>query len=147
MLTLYAGLALARRGRRYAPRRERAATLIAGGANGLVTGATGVLVIPMIPYIEALAIERDALVQLMAMVFFTSALALGLVLADAGRYDESLRNLSLWAIGPALAGVLAGEWLCAADDADQNRDRGAVKHLAPTARRDLHPNRKLGDEQ
>ena len=44
-------------------------------------------------------------------MFCTSALALALVLAESGRYDESLRNLSLWAVAPALAGVLAGEWL------------------------------------
>ena len=108
-LMLYAGLALARRNARYAPRRERTVTLIAGSANGLITGATGVLTIPMIPYMEALKIERDALVQLMAMVFCTSALALALVLTETGRYDEGLRNLSLWSVGPALAGVLAGE--------------------------------------
>ena len=108
---LYAVLALARRGRCYAPKGERAVTLIAGSANGLITGATGVLTIPMVPYMEALKIERDALVQLMAMVFCTSALSLALVLAETGRYDENLRNLSLWAVGPALAGVLAGEWL------------------------------------
>ena len=48
----------------------------------------------MVPYMEALAIERDALVQLMAMVFCTSALALALTLAETGRYDEDLRNLS-----------------------------------------------------
>ena len=63
-LMLYAGLALARRGGGYAPRRERALTLIAGSANGVITGATGVLTIPMVPYMEALSIERDALVQL-----------------------------------------------------------------------------------
>ena len=32
-------------------------------------------------------------------------------LAETGRYDADLRNLSLWAVAPALAGVLAGEWL------------------------------------
>ena len=106
---IYAGLALARRGGRYAPRSERALTLIAGSANGIVTGATGVLVIPMVPYMEALRLKRDALVQLMAMVFCTSALAL--TLAETGCYDASLRNLSIWAVLPALAGVLAGEWL------------------------------------
>ena len=110
-LMIYAGLALARRGRRYAPRSERTVTLIAGSANGLITGATGVLTIPMVPYMEALKVERAALVQLMAMVFCTSALSLALTLAETGRYDESLRNLSLWAVGPALSGVLAGEWL------------------------------------
>lgn len=110
-LMLYAGLALARRGGRYAPRNERALTLIAGSANGVITGATGVLTIPMVPYMEALKLDRDALVQLMAMVFCTSALALALTLAETGRYDENLRNLSLWSVAPALAGVLAGEWL------------------------------------
>ena len=110
-LMLYTGLALARRSKRYAPRGERALTLIAGSANGVITGATGVLTIPMVPYMEALKIERDALVQLMAIVFCTSALALAFTLAETGRYDASLRILSLWAVGPALAGVLAGEWL------------------------------------
>ena len=120
-LMLYAVLTLARRGGRYAPRRERTVTLIAGSANGLITGATGVLTIPMVPYMEALAIERDALVQLMAMVFCTSALSLALTLAETGRYDESLRNLSLWAVGPALAGVFAGKRLRARMSAERFR--------------------------
>ena len=110
-LMFYTGLALARRSKRYAPRGERALTLIAGSANGVITGATGVLTIPMVPYMEALKIERDALVQLMAIVFCTSALALAFILAETGRYEEGLRNLSFWAVAPALAGVLAGEWL------------------------------------
>lgn len=86
---LYAGLAALARSGRYAPKRERALTLLAGSANGLVTGATGVLVIPMVPYMERLDIERDALVQLMAMVFCTSALALALVLAEKRRGSAS----------------------------------------------------------
>ena len=110
-LMVYVALALARRSGRYAPKGERTLTLLAGSTNGLVTGATGVLVIPMVPYMEALKIERDALVQLMAMVFCTSALAIALTLAETGRYDADLRNLSLWAAAPALAGMVAGEWL------------------------------------
>ena len=93
------------------PATPHADSLLAGSTNGLVTGATGVLVIPMVPYMEALKIERDALVQLMAMVFCTSALAIALTLAETGRYDADLRNLSLWAAAPALAGMVAGEWL------------------------------------
>ena len=110
-LMLYSGIALTRRSKRYAPRNERALTLFAGSANGIVTGATGVLIIPMVPYMEALALKRDAFVQLLAMVFCTSALALALTLAETGRYDADLRNLSFWAVVPALAGVWAGEWL------------------------------------
>ena len=77
-LMLYAALALGRRSRRYAPKGERTLTLLAGTANGVVTGASGVLVVPMVPSMEALKIERDALVQRMAMVFCTSALSLAL---------------------------------------------------------------------
>ena len=88
-------------------RRKR--RMIAGSANGLITGATGVLTIPMVPYMEALKIERGALVQLMAMVFCRSALAL--TLAETERYDKNSRNLSMWAVAPALAGVFVGEWV------------------------------------
>ena len=49
-LMTYVGLTLATRSRRYAPRAERTVTLLAGSTNGLVTGAAGVLVIPMVPY-------------------------------------------------------------------------------------------------
>ena len=109
-LMLYAGFALMRR-KRYVPNNERALTLFAGSLNGIVTGATGVLIVPLVPCMEALALKRDAFVQLLAMVFCTSALALALTLAEAGRYDADLRNLSLWAIVPALAGVWTGERL------------------------------------
>ena len=120
-LMIYVVLALARRCRRYAPKHERTLTLLAGSMNGIVTGATGVLVIPMVPYMEALKVERDELVQLMAMVFCMSALAIALSLAESGRYDADLRNLSLWSVVPALAGMVAGEWLRRRMSADRFR--------------------------
>ncbi len=111
VLVLYAFSAIARREGHYEPKREEMMTALAGALNGLVTGATGILVIPMIPYIERIKLERDALVQMMAMVFCTSALALAITLAHHQRYDPQLRNLSLWAIAPALPGVMVGEWI------------------------------------
>src|SRR6185312_8244162 len=40
-----------------------------GAATGLVTGATGVFVIPAVPYLQALGFEKDDLVQVLGLSF------------------------------------------------------------------------------
>jgi uncharacterized membrane protein YfcA len=56
-----------------------------GAATGLVTAATGVFVVPAVPYLQALGLSRDELVQAMGISFTVSTLALALGLyANAG---------------------------------------------------------------
>ena len=56
-----------------------------GAATGLVTGATGEFVIPAVPYLQVIGLEKDELIQALGLSFTVStvALALGLLRLDA----------------------------------------------------------------
>ena len=49
---------------------------MAGAATGVVTAATGVFVIPAVPYLQALDLGREDLVQALGLSFTVSTLAL-----------------------------------------------------------------------
>ncbi|WP_428658482.1 sulfite exporter TauE/SafE family protein [Reyranella sp.] len=84
---------------------------LVGAATGLVTGATGVFVIPAVPYLQAIGLEKDELIQALGLSFTVStvALAVGLLRVDA--WQMSSVWLSLLALVPALVGMQVGQWL------------------------------------
>jgi uncharacterized membrane protein YfcA len=90
-------------------RQERVLGPVAGATTGLVTGATGVLVIPAVPYLQALGLDRDELVQALGLSFTVSTLALGVALAGEGLFSAATASLSLLALAPAIGGMLAGQ--------------------------------------
>src|SRR4051794_22842106 len=49
---------------------------IVGVTTGLVTGATGVFVIPAVPYLQSLGLEKEDLVQALGLSFTVSTVAL-----------------------------------------------------------------------
>lgn len=84
---------------------------LAGVVTGLVTGATGVFVVPAVPYLGSLALERDDLVQALGLSFTISTLALAAGLAWHGALHMGATGASLLALVPALAGMVLGGWL------------------------------------
>ena len=80
-----------------------------GGLTGVITGATGVFVIPAVPWLQALGFRRDELVQALGLSFTLSTLALaaGLALHDGWHDDAWL--LSALALLPALLGMWLGQ--------------------------------------
>ncbi len=90
---------------------ERRWSLWMGGATGLVTAATGVFVIPAVPYLQALDLDKEALIQALGLAFTVSTLALGASLAHGGVLQPALAGASLLALLPALLGMLGGQWL------------------------------------
>ncbi|SEB56149.1 sulfite exporter TauE/SafE family protein [Rhodobacter sp. 24-YEA-8] len=82
-----------------------------GLATGLVAGATGVFVIPAVPYLQALGLKKDDLVQALGMSFTTSTIALALGLASQAVWQGDQFVLSVMAVAPALAGMRAGHYL------------------------------------
>lgn len=93
------------------PGTERWSGPLAGLGTGLMAGATGVFAIPTIPYLTALGLERDALVQALGLVFGTSTLALGAGLAWHGALPIGSLGMSAVALGPGLAGMSLGSRL------------------------------------
>ena len=78
-------------------------------STGYVMAATGVFVIPALPYLQAIGLEKDELVQALGLHFTVSTVALALVLWDGGAFDVSLGMLSLFAIVPAMLGMYLGQ--------------------------------------
>jgi uncharacterized membrane protein YfcA len=71
--------------------------------------ATGVFVIPALPYMQAIGLEKDELVQALGLHFSVSTVALAFVLWDGGAFNLSLGTLSLFAIVPAVVGMYLGQ--------------------------------------
>ncbi|MSP49580.1 MAG: sulfite exporter TauE/SafE family protein [Alphaproteobacteria bacterium] len=90
---------------------ERGLAPAVGAATGLVTAATGVFVIPAVPYLQALGLGKDDLVQALGLSFTVSTVALALSLAREGAFDGTDAGLSLLALAPALGGLWLGQWL------------------------------------
>jgi len=111
VLCVYAAVSLHRG--RLIPRltHERFVSPAVGLVTGALAGATGSLVMPMVPYLQALDLERDTLVQMMGISFAVSTCAIGLAIVDHGGYDSKLVLLSLVALVPALAGMKLGRLL------------------------------------
>jgi uncharacterized membrane protein YfcA len=91
------------------PRVEPWLSPVAGVATGVVTAATGVFVIPSVPYLQALGLDRDELVQALGISFTVSTLALAIVLASEGTLSASVAGVSLFALIPALIGMWIGQ--------------------------------------
>ena len=90
-------------------RHERWASPLIGLATGMMAGATGVFVLPNVPYLTALRMEREELVQSIGVTAFVCPLAITLALAAHGRYSAELAGNSFLALLPALAGMYVGQ--------------------------------------
>jgi uncharacterized membrane protein YfcA len=90
---------------------ERWLSPLMGFATGLLSGTTGVFVIPAVPYLASLRLEPEELVQAIGISAFFSPLALGLALAAHGRYPAAAAGASFLAVVPALAGLYVGQRL------------------------------------
>ncbi|MBE7183926.1 MAG: sulfite exporter TauE/SafE family protein [Methylobacterium mesophilicum] len=82
-----------------------------GLATGVVTGATGVLVIPAVPYLQSLGLSRDDLVQALGLSFTVSTMALALGLFWQNALPSANLGISLLAVPPALLGMWIGQSL------------------------------------
>lgn len=89
-------------------RAERWLGPIAGACTGVVTAATGVSSVPVVPYFESIGLSKDLLVQAMGLSFSVAALALGVNLARAGALSTDLGPQAAFAVAAAFAGMTFG---------------------------------------
>lgn len=80
-----------------------------GAITGAITAATGVFVIPAVPYLQALGLEKDELVQALGLSFTVSTLALAIGLAGGGSFGGGVALHSLLALAPAVLGMMLGQ--------------------------------------
>ena len=95
------------------PRAELWLGLLVGIVTGAVTVATGVFAIPGVPYITALKLERDRLVQALGISFTVSTVTLAMALSHAGEMTTALvwpsvDGFIVAAIGMALGQLVRG---------------------------------------
>ena len=93
--------------------REREGWLgpLCGLVTGVVTAATGVFVMPAVPYLQSLGLSRDEMIQALGLSFTVSTLALALGLAGQDALGGQALGASLLMLAPALLGMLGGQWL------------------------------------
>ena len=110
VLALYAIVGLTRFEPRPLGRAEVWMSPLVGIANGLVNGLTGSYVFPGVLYLEALRLDRDAMIQAMGILFLVASSALAVSLTGHSVMTVQLLALSAGALLPALAGYYAGQY-------------------------------------
>lgn len=90
---------------------ERFMSPAVGFITGIVTGGTGVFVVPAVPYIQALGLSRDDLIQALGLSFTVSTIALAVGLASHGAFQVEHIVMSSLAVAPALLGMWLGQIL------------------------------------
>lgn len=110
-LIIYAGWTLLGSQLNVPARSEKWFGPLIGATTGVITAGTGVFVVPAVPYLQALSLDRDKLVQAMGISFTVStvALAVGLWINDS--YSAGAIGASLVMLIPALVGMYVGQSL------------------------------------
>ena len=110
-LMLYGVLGVSRIRLQVPPRTESWLGPLFGAANGAVSTATGVFMFPVIPYIQALGMERDDLVQAQGISFTVSTFALTFVVLGNGTLNATNATASFVAMAITFVGMFAGQYL------------------------------------
>jgi uncharacterized protein len=108
-LVVYAGYTLFARQLRIPQHWEGWLSPAIGATTGIVTGGAGVFVIPAVPYLQALGLEKDELVQALGLSFTVSTIALAAGLGYRGAFQLDSLTLSALAVIPALGGMWTGQ--------------------------------------
>lgn len=107
-LAIYAIVSLLARPLCVPARAEPWLSPIIGLTTGLITGSTGVFVIPAVPYLQALGLSKDDLIQAMGLSFTFSTVALAIGLVGGGALHVEHIAGSALAIVPAMLGMWLG---------------------------------------
>jgi uncharacterized membrane protein YfcA len=108
-LAVYAVLGLSNVHFHVPPPAESLIGLPVGILTGIISVGTGVFAIPMVPYINALGLDRDRLVQALGLSFTVATVTLAAALYHAGEMRLSLAWIALLALAAALAGMWIGQ--------------------------------------
>jgi uncharacterized membrane protein YfcA len=108
-LTLYAVAGLLAWRVAVPARHERWLSPAIGAVTGVVTGGTGVFVVPAVPYLQGLALKKEDLVQALGLSFTVSTIALAIGLIREHAFAAGDLSESLFAVVPALFGMWVGQ--------------------------------------
>ena len=82
-----------------------------GVITGIVTAATGVYMIPSAPYLQAIGLKTEGLVQALGLSFTIATVALATTLVQDSALQISVAGASVAALAPALLGMALGQWV------------------------------------
>ncbi|WP_027921770.1 sulfite exporter TauE/SafE family protein [Pseudomonas sp. URMO17WK12:I12] len=89
-------------------RLERSLSPVIGLTTGIINGGTGVFTLPAVPYLQAIGLSKDDLIQALGLSFTVSTIALAAGLVRGGVLHLENITLSALAIIPALLGMWVG---------------------------------------
>jgi uncharacterized membrane protein YfcA len=82
---------------------------LTGAMTGMLSSATGVFVLPAVPYLQALGLRKEELVQAMGLAFTVATMSLAVSLAAQDAWQPATAGASFAAQLPAIAGMLLGQ--------------------------------------
>jgi uncharacterized membrane protein YfcA len=109
LLVIYAIVGLSRFSFKVARRDEKWIGGIVGVVTGLISAATGVQVIPSMPFLQAIGMEKDELVQALGVFFTTATVALAFNLTTAGLLTAATALPGAVAMAASFAGMFIGQ--------------------------------------
>ena len=111
LLVIYAIVGLSKFNLKVARRDEKWIGGIVGLVTGVVSAATGVQVIPSMPFMQAIGMERDELVQALGVFFTTATVALAFNITAAGLLTSATALPGAVAMAGSFGGMFIGQAL------------------------------------
>ncbi|MGX1110573.1 MULTISPECIES: sulfite exporter TauE/SafE family protein [Bradyrhizobium] len=109
LLVIYAIVGLNRFSFKVARRDEKWIGGIVGVVTGLISAATGVQVIPSMPFMQAIGMEKDELVQALGVFFTTATVALAFNLTASGLLTAATALPGAVAMAASFTGMFIGQ--------------------------------------
>src|SRR4051794_25322694 len=109
LLVIYAITGLSKFHFKVARKHEKWVGGIVGLITGVVSAATGVQVIPSMPFMQAIGMEKDELVQALGVFFTVATLALAFSLTSVGLLSAATALPGAVALAAAFAGMFIGQ--------------------------------------
>ena len=109
LLVIYAIMGLTRLQFTVAARNEKWIGGIVGLVTGVISAATGVQVIPSMPFLQAIGMGKDELIQALGVFFTVATLALSINLTSSGLLSASTALPGAIAMGCSFAGMFIGQ--------------------------------------
>ncbi|WP_315727572.1 MULTISPECIES: sulfite exporter TauE/SafE family protein [unclassified Bradyrhizobium] len=109
LLVVYALLGLSKLAFSVAPRHEKWVGGIVGLVTGLISAATGVQVVPSVPYMQAIGLQKDELVQALGVFFTVATITLAFNLTSSGLLSTATALPGAVAMACAFLGMFIGQ--------------------------------------
>ena len=92
-----------------APTNEKWVGGVVGIITGMISAATGVQVIPSVPFMQAIGLERDELVQALGVFFTVATVALAFTLTTTGLLTAATALPGIIAMAASFGGMFIGQ--------------------------------------